>query len=272
MIENEQYMRISDFAKLCNVSKDTLFHYERIGILKPEIILENGYRYYSVKQFFTFDIISILKATGSSLKEIKSYLQNIDTDIFVSLLSEKVEILEKEHLRIEHMKNVLKNTIDITKRTISEYSFEPSVFEFDEQYLMVIDFEPDDSEKVRMQKIHRQYRYCLDKGLSETLTSGFIINESNLINRLYSEADSFFCEINHKPDIDAIMIKPKGKYAVLDHKGPYDTISFTFEKLLAFIDEKKLSIIGNAYLFELLGFVSARDPEKYIVKIAVQIG
>lgn len=31
-----------EFAKLCGVSKQTLLYYDRVGIFKPERILENG--------------------------------------------------------------------------------------------------------------------------------------------------------------------------------------------------------------------------------------
>ena len=31
-----------EFAKLCNVRKDTLFYYDEIGLLKPEIIQDNA--------------------------------------------------------------------------------------------------------------------------------------------------------------------------------------------------------------------------------------
>lgn len=41
-----------EFARLCNIRKDTLFYYDEIDLLKPEIIQDNGYRYYSANQLF----------------------------------------------------------------------------------------------------------------------------------------------------------------------------------------------------------------------------
>ena len=38
------YLTTGEFAKLCGVKKQTLFHYDQIGILKPELSGENGYR------------------------------------------------------------------------------------------------------------------------------------------------------------------------------------------------------------------------------------
>ena len=35
-----------EFARLCGVSKHTLFHYDEMGVFSPSGRGENGYRYY----------------------------------------------------------------------------------------------------------------------------------------------------------------------------------------------------------------------------------
>ena len=52
-----------EFAKFCNTTKDTLFHYDDINLLKPAKIAPNGYRYYSANQAFLFDMISFSMPT-----------------------------------------------------------------------------------------------------------------------------------------------------------------------------------------------------------------
>ena len=52
------------FAALCGVKKDTLLHYDHIGLLRPQAVGENGYRYYSARQLATFDIIAALRRLG----------------------------------------------------------------------------------------------------------------------------------------------------------------------------------------------------------------
>lgn len=36
MRRNLRYLSTGEFAKLCNIKKHTLFHYDDIGLLKPE--------------------------------------------------------------------------------------------------------------------------------------------------------------------------------------------------------------------------------------------
>ena len=50
---SETYFTIGEFASLFKLSKQTLFYYERNNILRPAYIDENGYRYYSLEQYFT---------------------------------------------------------------------------------------------------------------------------------------------------------------------------------------------------------------------------
>ena len=36
--------KTAEFAALCGVKKDTLLHYDHIGLLKPQWVGENGYQ------------------------------------------------------------------------------------------------------------------------------------------------------------------------------------------------------------------------------------
>ena len=49
-MDRHEYMTTGEFASAMGVSKDTLFHYDDIGLFCPEKVSENGYRYYSIYQ------------------------------------------------------------------------------------------------------------------------------------------------------------------------------------------------------------------------------
>ncbi len=63
-----------EFADLCGVQKQTLFHYDDIGLLKPEYRCKNNYRYYSIQQLNQFH--------NSYFKKYKD-LQNFKYGIFL---------------------------------------------------------------------------------------------------------------------------------------------------------------------------------------------
>lgn len=60
-----------EFARMCNVSKELLIHYDKVGLLKPKVIGKNGYRYYSLKQLYLMDAIRFFLDTGMSMKEVR---------------------------------------------------------------------------------------------------------------------------------------------------------------------------------------------------------
>ena len=68
---SQRFLKTGEFAAFCNTTKDTLFHYDDIGLLKPLRTAPNGYRYYSLNQIYMFDLITTLKELGLSLEQIK---------------------------------------------------------------------------------------------------------------------------------------------------------------------------------------------------------
>ena len=71
-----KYYTAGRFAELCGVSKQALFHYDKIGLLKPEKRKENGYRYYSFKQIEIMQMINMLKELDMPLQEIREYMDH----------------------------------------------------------------------------------------------------------------------------------------------------------------------------------------------------
>ena len=49
-------MTVGQMSKLFNITAETLRHYDRIGLLKPIVDEENGYRYYSIKEMEKLEI------------------------------------------------------------------------------------------------------------------------------------------------------------------------------------------------------------------------
>jgi len=268
---DQHLITTGEFAKICGVSKHTLYHYDEIGILKPDIISDNGYRYYSLKQFATFDLISTLKDAGTSLKDIKNYIENQGTADFLKIMTAKKKQLDKERQRIERMQRLLQSAIDVTSRALNTVPGQPRLEDCEEEYFITVELTKEDSAQDRVCKINKQFLYCMENCLLDIFPSGFIINRHNVEKGLYHEAEYFFCKLMKKYNADWLFVKPQGKYAVLAHKGSYDTIPASYQKLKDFIASQNLKIAGKAYEYELLGYYAAQDPEDYVIEIAIEV-
>ena len=76
----------SEFAALFGVSRDTLLYYDRIGLFRPQLRAENGYRLYSLDQVHQFDLLRMLRLANLSLEEIDQCLQHQHPERLLSLL------------------------------------------------------------------------------------------------------------------------------------------------------------------------------------------
>ena len=73
-MEQRMYMTTGELAKLMGITKETLFHYDEIGLFRPAVVMKNGYRYYEVSQMELLDAILLLKELRMPLKEIQELL------------------------------------------------------------------------------------------------------------------------------------------------------------------------------------------------------
>lgn len=96
---SESFFTAGELATLFNIPKQTLLYYDKMNLLPPEFIAENGYRHYSLKQYLTLEVIVNLRKLDIPISKIKEYIENRDIDAFDKLLLEKKcecdEIIEK---------------------------------------------------------------------------------------------------------------------------------------------------------------------------------
>jgi len=69
-------LSVGDFAKFSRTTRDTLHHYDKIGLLSPLSRGGNNYRYYSGRQLAIVNVIRTLQELGLSLSEIKNLKDN----------------------------------------------------------------------------------------------------------------------------------------------------------------------------------------------------
>ncbi|EKV03261.1 putative transcriptional regulator [Leptolyngbya sp. PCC 7375] len=67
-------LKVSEVAKTLNINSQTLYFYERIGLIPPPHRTTAGYRLYSVKDVERLRFITRTKALGLTLDEIREIL------------------------------------------------------------------------------------------------------------------------------------------------------------------------------------------------------
>jgi DNA-binding transcriptional MerR regulator len=104
---------VHEVAKLSGVTIKTLYHYQKIGLLLPEKIADNGYRYYGDDQLERLQQILFYRELDFSLEQIKNALENMPNR--TRCLSEQHALLKARQQRLEAILDTLEKTLSLTK-------------------------------------------------------------------------------------------------------------------------------------------------------------
>lgn len=100
---------IKQLADLAGVSRRTLHFYDEVGLLKPALVADNGYRYYDDGSLLQLQQILLYKELGLDLRRIKMILEDPDFEFQTALQIHRQSLQDK----IEHLQ-ILIQTVDST--------------------------------------------------------------------------------------------------------------------------------------------------------------
>lgn len=118
-------MYAGKFAQVCQTTKETLRHYDEIGLLKPASINKNGYKVYSASQIIDFLTIASLQEAGCSLEEIGNFQRQHDPVMTLRLFNNKKAEIEAKAREIERKRRLIESAI-ASLQTQEEWQSEKS--------------------------------------------------------------------------------------------------------------------------------------------------
>lgn len=271
-MKNEEHFTTGEFAKLANVSKQTLIYYDKSGIFSPVYKDENNFRYYSLEQFEALDTLISLREIGVPLKEIKEYLSDKDIESLVEVLKNKNQEIKEQINKLKHISKKIENkSLRLEKAEVQQFIQEPYFEKCDPTYILTSNVESDDYKKI-MGKIIEFINHCKDKdGFDNGNPIGGIIQKEDILSGRFNNIKAIYIMIDSKSIIDDASVKPKGIYARINHRGSYDTTNVSYKKLIDFIEKSGYEIIGDAYEDELIGYLSVESQEEYLIELSIQV-
>lgn len=264
-----------EFAEICGVKKQTLFHYDEIGLLKPDYKKDNGYRYYSLQQVETFSVIEMLKEIDMSLAEIKHFLEIKSPAKTIALLAEKEAMMAEKIAKLKQIKQIIHNKkiqiesaltldfdrIEVQYCTAYQYILSPEVTQY--------------SEKLISKLIMNFINNAKQKGIDQGHPIGVILPSSAILRDDYEKFTHFCLRIDHHSkdaaNEEKIHIRPAGNYVVAYHKGSYLHIHETYLKIKAYLATTNYQITGNSIEEYLLDEVSVNGLDNYVTRIMIEV-
>lgn len=263
----EKYFTTGKFARICNVEKHVLFHYDQIGLFQPAIQTENGYRYYSIHQYDTFIVIRTLKNLGMSLNDIKIYLEKRNPGLFLELMDQKYEDAQREIRKLESIKEMIRRLKDETNQALAS-SQEVALVEMPGEYLLLsenLEGKGNDSFAVFMEAYIR-FSGGDPSNIPEFV--GNIITIDNIQKGNYLNYSYLCTAVKKKKGKNGE--RRKGVYLCAYHRGIYQEMYRTYEKMLDYAKEHKIVLGTNAYEDYQVADIAQKEPDGYITRILME--
>ena len=101
---------IGQAAQMLGVSVRTLRHYDRIGLVKPALVGDNGYRYYDREELALLQQVLFYRELGFALKDIVPLLQAPENQRRQALESHR-QLLQLKKQQLEGLLQLVDDTL-----------------------------------------------------------------------------------------------------------------------------------------------------------------
>ena len=106
---------VQQLSQLSGITPRTLRWYDEIGLLKPERVGENGYRFYGRSEVDRLEMILHYRALGVELAQIKAYLDDPSFDRLAAF-RQHLSALEKKQERLQDLIHAVEQAIQKEER------------------------------------------------------------------------------------------------------------------------------------------------------------
>lgn len=272
--KGKKYYTTGELARLFGIPKQTMMYYDKMGLLKPEFVAKNGYRYYATQQYLTLEIILFLRKIDISIPNIKYYLQNKSQDKIVRLISKK----EKEyHLQMQKINFMLKS-LESYKKSLVKNRVLPlnqcllGSCKEDRMYRTPIPANKRDGLSaitVRAHHVRETYSHCFFK----EKPTGWGISQKDFFSKHFNHSNAIITE-SGSPDscLPCNYIRPAGLYLSLYIKGTYFSHAMKVFTLISdFMDRNHLIPDGDLFVIPIVSYWVTDDPGEYINLLSIKV-
>lgn len=273
MKQDTHYFSVGEFAKLFGISKQTLLYYERNGIFLPAFTDTNGYRYYSVKQYFLFEILTTFRMLGIPLKQIAWYLAHRTPDHFRQMLAERKAEFDRQIEILRANQRELENTIAFLD-SLDTLPIDKVLLEHRRAETITVTPFPTEHKSLKhtIASIADHNKPFFSGSVMKEHFTGYILTKDHLLAGEYKPLSYLFTPITRPTEGIPLSEKPAGIYATIYKQDSYHMKYMdALDAIQAFITKNDLKIQGHAYIYPLRNYWTTDDTKAYVTSVSVQV-
>ncbi|MGO5542089.1 MerR family transcriptional regulator [Blautia sp. HCP3S3_H10_1] len=273
MIENKALFQIGEVARMFHLSVSSLRHYEKMGILIPEVTdPDTGYRYYSTRQFEPLNTIRYLRALDMPLNEIADFLQNRDLDKIEEKLKQQKEIVIQRELELKRVERKIENRLNQLTDARNSTLDVISLITADAYRLVWIEDTLTIREFVDMETPIRKLEQKQNEALIFLGKVGVGISPENLENGLYQQYNGIFLILDEEDQYEGKVIQvPQTLCVRVRFRGSHGEAPAQYGKLMDYIQKHHLKIIGFSREITMIDYGFTNDTDKFVTEISIPV-
>ncbi len=272
----KEKLTIGEMAKLRGLTSETLRHYDRIDLFKPQFIdPHSGYRYYSIFQYEILGTIKELRQLRMTTDEIKDYLNERNFSKSLEIMKTKHEELVSNLKELNELEENIREKIAYLEQVAIENELHKVIFrEMKSRQLLTL-----------QEKINNNFELCygvlnLENMLMEktpilaTNRLGIIIEETNLKSGRFEEPSTIFIVAKDKEEIPNTyqLTIPGGLFACIRYNGELlSSRSKSLRKILHYLNKNSYQITGDALQIMHLDITITDKPNEITFEIQVPV-
>lgn len=267
-MKNKNYYKIGEISKLYNISPDILRYYEKINLISPDYIGENGYRYYSKDQIWRLNNIRNLRNLGIGLKEIKDFLEERSINSVTETLEFQLKKIEENIKKLYFLKDEIESKLENINFFKEFKNFDKPIIKFIPSRKILYskgNFKKEWEIEFEHKILNSKTEYDNDFILTNNEAGATISKENFLLGKY----DVFYQSFIINEEKGEILLE--GYFLTILFKGSYNNTKKYYEILKDYIIDNQLEIIGDCYEIYHIERHITEIEEEFITEIQIPI-
>lgn len=269
--EAKDLITIGEFKKLCMTTRETLYHYEKLGLLLPTVDETNGYRYYTPYDYYTFMYIAHLTKLGFTLNEVHQYLDHQTLNSYFEAIATSNMRIREQIDRLTLRRERTRRGYEYIQRTLKKPLERPQITYYEEEYFLKVPFDNSNPIISDVECSYEHDRYGMEKGADiQRHYHGFYAEDPFAGPKpvfRYSLA-----KLNEYFACDRLLIRPAGMYISMVYHGPFhaDTAG-SYRIVRDYLDKHQYTPMTGMYVDAVVSPFYTKDWPEYLAELSIRI-
>lgn len=258
---------ISEMAHLFGISRQTLIYYDRIGLFRPAMVNDEGYRFYAPTQIPYLRLICLLKDMGIELKEIAAIVESHDVGVISACLTDQRAEVDARIRELERRRGFIEQRRSFYDEAAQWQAVEgrPIIRHYPKRYVVFEPWDADGSEMTRS-RLHLALAHAISRlrssnGAAPVAGWGTVVRHAAFDGQDVFEGAGSFVTVPEGVDpvsLSGVIELPEGEYVCQSRWGmPYDPTGL--RTMLSWMEEHRFEPAGDAFDFCLLDTTSYNE-------------